>query len=147
MESAPTVALPKIPRLSLRYELWGIDIVVGYGLTECSPLIAHRRADSNLIAAGSVGQATRDTELRIVDPELNPNAAERSALSNGDIGVLVARGPQVMMGYNKNPEATLKSIDRFGWFESGDLDKVNPATGDIILTGRRCSERAHPRFM
>lgn len=67
---------------------------------------------------------------------MNPNDAERAALPDGEIGVVVARGPQVMRGYYKNPEATAKAIDRFGWFDTGDLGRVNPATGDVILTGR-----------
>lgn len=118
------------------YELCGIDIVVGYGLTECSPLISHRRSDSNLITAGCVGKPCIDTELRVVDPESNPNERERQPLPNGEIGVVVARGPQVMRGYYKNPEATAKAIDAYGWFDTGDLGKVNPTTGDVILTGR-----------
>ena len=118
------------------YERCGIDILVGYGLTECSPLISHRRSDANLITAGCVGKACLDTELRVVNPEQNPNDSERPALSNGEIGVVVARGPQVMQGYYKNPEATSKAVDAYGWFDTGDLGKINPVTGDLILTGR-----------
>ena len=118
------------------YELCGIDILVGYGLTECSPLISHRRSDANLITAGCVGKACLDTELRVVNPEQNPNESERRALPDGEIGVVVARGPQVMQGYYKNPEATAKAVDAYGWFDTGDLGKINPATGDLILTGR-----------
>jgi len=118
------------------YERCGINVIVGYGLTECSPLIAHRRSDANLITAGCVGKACLDTELRVVDPELNPNTSERPALPDGEIGVVVARGPQVMQGYYKNAEATSKAIDSFGWFDTGDLGKINPATSDLILTGR-----------
>ena len=119
------------------YELCGINISVGYGLTECSPLIAHRRLDANLVTAGCVGQPTVDTELRVVDPERDPNGpVERPPLPRGQVGVVVARGPQVMGGYYKNPEATSKAIDRYGWFDTGDLGRINPATGDLILTGR-----------
>ena len=118
------------------YENCGIDILVGYGLTECSPLLAHRRADSNLVTAGCVGFAATDTELRVVDPEANPNKGERSALPDGQVGVVIGRGPQVMKGYYKNPEATAKSIDKYGWFDTGDLGRINPTTGHLILTGR-----------
>lgn len=118
------------------YENCGIEILVGYGLTECSPLLAHRRADNNLVTAGCVGFPATDTELRVVDPEANPDKGERKALPDGIAGVVLGRGPQIMQGYYKNPEATAKAIDRFGWFNTGDLGRINPATGDLILTGR-----------
>jgi len=118
------------------YENCGIEILVGYGLTECSPLLAHRRADSNLVTAGCVGFAATDTELRVVDPEANPADGERQALPNGQAGVVLGRGPQIMKGYYKNPEATAKAIDKYGWFDTGDLGRINPTTGDLILTGR-----------
>lgn len=118
------------------YENCGIDILVGYGLTECSPLLAHRRSDSNLITAGCVGFAATDTELRVVDPEANPDKGERPALPDGQTGVVIGRGPQVMKGYYKNVEATAKAIDKNGWFNTGDLGRINPKTGHLILTGR-----------
>eukprot|EP00586_Coscinodiscus_wailesii_P007468 CAMPEP_0172491712 /NCGR_PEP_ID=MMETSP1066-20121228/22564_1 /TAXON_ID=671091 /ORGANISM="Coscinodiscus wailesii, Strain CCMP2513" /LENGTH=734 /DNA_ID=CAMNT_0013260883 /DNA_START=193 /DNA_END=2394 /DNA_ORIENTATION=+ len=121
------------------YEICGIPVIVGYGLTECSPLIAHRRGDKNLVTAGCVGGPTLDTELRVVDPDGDKPGeirVERRALPDGEVGVVLARGPQIMRGYYKNPEATDKAIDSFGWFDTGDLGKVNPVTGDVILTGR-----------
>lgn len=118
------------------YENCGIDILVGYGLTECSPLLAHRRSDSNLVTAGCVGFAATDTELRVVDPDANPNKGERQALPDGEAGVVIGRGPQVMKGYYKNPKATAKAIDKNGWFDTGDLGRINPGTGHLILTGR-----------
>lgn len=118
------------------YENCGIEILVGYGLTECSPLLAHRRADTNLVTAGCVGFPATDTEIRVVDPEAKPENGERKALPDGLAGVVVGRGPQVMKGYYKNPEATDKAIDKYGWFDTGDLGRINPATGDLILTGR-----------
>lgn len=118
------------------YENCGIEILVGYGLTECSPLLAHRRADSNLVTAGCVGFPATDTELRVVDPEANPEKGEREALSDGLAGVVLGRGPQIMQGYYKNPDATAKAVDKYGWFDTGDLGRINPATGDLILTGR-----------
>mmetsp|Transcript_12314 Transcript_12314/g.25018 ORF Transcript_12314/g.25018 Transcript_12314/m.25018 type:complete len:803 (+) Transcript_12314:56-2464(+) len=118
------------------YENCGIDILVGYGLTECAPLLAHRRADSNLVTAGCVGFPATDTEVRVVDPEANPANGERQALPDGEVGVVIGRGPQVMKGYYKNKEATDKAIDKWGWFDTGDLGRINPVTGDLILTGR-----------
>jgi len=120
------------------YENCGLKISVGYGLTECSPLIAHRRVDRNLVTAGCVGQPCLDTELRVVDPKLKPEdvQGERPALPDGEIGVVIARGPQIMKGYYRNPEATAKAIDKFGFFDTGDLGRINPVTGDLVLTGR-----------
>lgn len=119
------------------YETAGFNVIVGYGLTECAPLLAHRRLDGNLVTAGCCGKACYDTEVRVVDPEsVATSESDRPALPDGEVGVVIGRGPQVMKGYYKNPEATAKAIDRYGWFDSGDLGRINPATGDLILTGR-----------
>eukprot|EP00546_Thalassionema_frauenfeldii_P022289 CAMPEP_0178906744 /NCGR_PEP_ID=MMETSP0786-20121207/6990_1 /TAXON_ID=186022 /ORGANISM="Thalassionema frauenfeldii, Strain CCMP 1798" /LENGTH=741 /DNA_ID=CAMNT_0020578475 /DNA_START=165 /DNA_END=2390 /DNA_ORIENTATION=- len=118
------------------YENCGLKIIVGYGLTECSPLLSHRRTDTNLITPGCAGQPCLETELRIVDPEAKAGDVERRALPDGTPGVVLGRGPQVMRGYYKNEEASAKAIDKFGWFDTGDLGKINPVTGDLILTGR-----------
>jgi Long-chain acyl-CoA synthetases (AMP-forming) len=118
------------------YENCGVNICVGYGLTECAPLLAHRRSDRNLVTGGCVGQPCVDTEVRVVDPEAKADRDERKSLPDGEVGVVIARGPQVMKGYYKNQEATDKAIDKFGFFDTGDLGRINPATGDLILTGR-----------
>lgn len=119
------------------YEAAGFRILVGYGLTECSPLLAFRRADANLVTAGCCGKPCLDTEVRVVDPESKATPeSDRKSLPNGEIGVVIGRGPQVMKGYYKNPEATAKAVDQYGWFDTGDLGRINPATGDLILTGR-----------
>jgi len=118
------------------YDKCGIQVLVGYGLTECSPLLAYRRSDRNLVTAGCVGFAATDTEVRVVDPESKADQGERESLPDGEVGVVIGRGPQVMKGYYKNPEATAKAIDRYGFFDTGDLGRINPATGDLILTGR-----------
>jgi len=118
------------------YECAGIPIIVGYGLSECSPIISHRQLDRNLVTAGCVGFPAKQTEVRVVNPESKAVDGERQALPDGEIGVVIVRGPQVMKGYFKNPEATDAAIDKFGWFDSGDLGRINPATGDLILTGR-----------
>lgn len=118
------------------YEMCGMKISVGYGLTECSPLLSFRRTDGNLITAGCIGAPCANTELRVVDPDIKDRSIERKAIPDGEVGVVLGRGPQVMKGYYKNPEATSGAIDKFGWFDTGDLGKVNPATGDVILTGR-----------
>lgn len=119
------------------YQTAGFDVIVGYGLTECAPLLAHRRLDGNLVTAGCCGKACYDTEVRVVDPESRATAnSDRPALPDGEVGVVIGRGPQIMKGYYKNPKATAEAIDEYGWFDSGDLGRINPATGDLILTGR-----------
>ncbi|MFM7372904.1 MAG: AMP-binding protein, partial [Sphaerospermopsis kisseleviana] len=98
-----------------------------YGLTETSPVTNARRPWRNL--RGSSGQPIPGTEVRIVDPET------RQPLPAGKRGLVLLKGPQVMQGYYKNPEATKKVIDAEGWFDSGDLGWVTPQN-DLVLTGR-----------
>ncbi len=109
------------------FEIAGIEVLVGYGLTETSPVTNVRRPWNNL--RGSSGPAMPETENRIVDPET------RQPLPAGERGLVLIRGPQVMKGYYKNPEATAKAIDSEGWFDSGDLGWVTPQN-DLVLTGR-----------
>lgn len=100
---------------------------MGYGLTETAPITNVRRPWHNL--RGSSGQPMLETENKIVDPET------RQPLPVGQRGLVLLRGPQVMKGYYKNPEATAKAIDSEGWFDSGDLGLMTP-DHDLVLTGR-----------
>ncbi len=109
------------------YEQIGIDVYVGYGLTETSPITNARTPAHNV--RGSAGQPLPETEIKIVDP------ATRQALPQGEKGLVLIRGTQVMQGYYKNPDATAKAIDAEGWFDSGDLGYVTP-DNDLVLTGR-----------
>jgi long-chain acyl-CoA synthetase len=108
----------------------GIPIVVGYGLTETSPLISFRQMDRNLKVGGCVGFPCKDTEIKVVDE------STRIPVPQGSPGVVLARGPQVMRGYYNNEEATKKAVDKDGFFDTGDLGRICEATGDLILTGR-----------
>ena len=109
------------------FEIANIGLLVGYGLTETSPVLTVRRAWHNL--KGSAGQPIAHTEVKIVDPD------SRQQLSIGQRGLVLARGPQIMAGYYLNPEATAKAIDPEGWFDTGDLGWLTPGN-DLILTGR-----------
>lgn len=109
------------------FEIVGINVLVGYGLTETSPVTNARRPWRNL--RGSAGQPIPGTEIRIVDAET------RHPLPAGQRGLVLIRGPQVMKGYYNNPEATRKAIDPEGWFDSGDLGWVTKHN-DLVLTGR-----------
>jgi len=109
------------------FEIVGIEILGGYGLTETSPITHVRRPWRNL--RGADGQPIPQTETRIVDPET------RQPLSAGQQGLVLIRGAQVMRGYYKNPQATAKAIDPEGWFDTGDLGLVT-AEDDLVITGR-----------
>lgn len=109
------------------FEIIGVEVLVGYGLTETTPITHVRRPWQNL--RGSSGQPMLETEHKIID------AQTRQPLPNGQRGLVLLRGPQVMKGYYKNPSATAKAIDAEGWFDSGDLGWITPAN-DLVLTGR-----------
>ncbi len=109
------------------YEIVGIDILGGYGLTETSPITHVRRPWRNL--RGGDGQPLIDTEFQIVNPD------SRQPVPTGAQGLVLIRGPQVMKGYYKLPEATAKAIDPQGWFDTGDLG-YETAQRDLIITGR-----------
>ncbi|MDJ0729120.1 MAG: AMP-binding protein [Crocosphaera sp.] len=109
------------------YEIINAPVLVGYGLTETSPVTNARTHNHNL--RGSSGQPIPHTEIKIVD--LNT----REAVPQGKRGVVLIRGPQVMQGYYKKPEATAKAIDPQGWFDSGDLGWITPMN-DLVITGR-----------
>ncbi len=118
-------ALPK--HIDDFFEIIGVEILQGYGLTETSPVTNVRRPWHNL--RGSSGQPLPGTENKIVDPET------RQPLAIGNKGLVLLKGPQIMQGYYQNPEATAKAIDPEGWFDSGDLGWVTPEK-DLVLTGR-----------
>lgn len=109
------------------YEIAGIEILGGYGLTETSPITHVRRPWHNM--RGADGQAVPGVETAIVDPET------RQPMPVGTPGLVLLRGPQIMQGYYKNPEATAKAIDPEGWFDTGDLGQLTPM-GDLVITGR-----------
>ncbi|MEB3266682.1 MAG: AMP-binding protein [Cyanobacteriota bacterium] len=109
------------------FEAIGIELLVGYGLTETSPVLTCRRPWAN--RRGAAGQPLAGTALKIVEPE------SRRALAWGQRGLVLARGPQVMAGYWGKPEATARVIDGEGWFDTGDLGLLLP-DGTLVLTGR-----------
>jgi long-chain acyl-CoA synthetase len=109
------------------FEAIGIELLVGYGLTETSPVLSCRRPWCN--RRGSAGQPLPGTALRIVHPE------SRTTLRIGESGLVLARGAQVMAGYHQKPEATAKVLDGEGWFDTGDLGRLLP-DGCLVLTGR-----------
>ncbi len=115
------------PHVDGFFEVIGIELLVGYGLTETSPVLTCRRPWAN--RRGSSGRPLPGTSIRIVDPE------SRSPLGWGERGLVLAKGPQVMAGYFNKPEASAAAIDAEGWFDTGDLGLLIP-DGSLVLTGR-----------
>ena len=108
-------AAPLAPELSRRMtDLTGIPVVQGYGMTEASP-VTHVGyiAPPEMNRPASIGQPLALTECRIVD-------LERNDVALGEQGELAMRGPQIMMGYWKEPQATT-AVLRDGWYFSGDI--------------------------
>ena len=95
---------------------------VGYGATECAPIICYR--DWHTFAPGSCGRAALHQEVKIdsKDPRHIP-------------GEILTRGLNVMLGYYKNPEATAETIDRDGWYHTGDLGTMD-SDGNVFINGR-----------
>jgi long-chain acyl-CoA synthetase len=104
------------PDISKVFVGLGLPVVQGYGLTETSPVIAGNHMENNF--PDSVGQPIRDVQVRI-----------------GAQNALLVKGPNVMMGYWNNPEATSAMIDADGWLNTGDTVSFTD-TGHIHITGR-----------
>ena len=101
----------------------GLPLAEGYGLTEASPVLAVAKA-SVKGKYGNVGQAIPGVELKIHNPD--PSG----------VGEVLARGPNVMVGYANNPEATALAIDDGGWLHTGDLGKLDDRKR-LTIVGRQ----------
>ncbi|HWS55347.1 MAG TPA: AMP-binding protein [Pyrinomonadaceae bacterium] len=99
----------------------GFTILEGYGLTEASPVLTVTRPQNGLLAA-SVGKPLPGVEVRILDPDAS------------GIGEVVARGPNVMVGYFRNEEATQSALVN-RWLHTGDLGRLDD-DGNLYLVGR-----------
>lgn len=101
----------------------GFPYTVGYGATECAPILAYAPHDS--FVAGSCGRPAKNMTIEIdsPDPEHIP-------------GEIMAKGINVMLGYYKNEEATRETIDSEGWYHTGDLG-IMDAEGNIFIRGRK----------
>ena len=117
-------ALPKY--LDELFNAIGITILNAYGMTECAPGILSRTFGCNTF--GSTGRPFIHTDVEI-------RREDGSLVDIGEKGVLFVRGPQVMPGYYKNPEATREILDEEGWLNTGDLAFYSE-NGEIIIAGR-----------
>jgi len=97
--------------------LTGVELILGYGLTEASP--ETHDSPPNRVKIGSVGIPVIDTDAKIVD--ISTGTKE---LSSGEVGELIVKGPQVMKGYMKRPEETKRAL-RHGWLYTGDIAKMD----------------------
>ncbi len=94
----------------------GLPVFTGYGLTETSPVVAINGV--GMVRFDSVGKAVRETELKLAED-----------------GELLVKGPQVMLGYYKNDEATMETFED-GWFKTGDIAKIDE-DGFVYIIDRK----------
>jgi long-chain acyl-CoA synthetase len=102
------------PQYVERFEEFGIYISQGYGITECSPLVSV--VPWKKVKYASVGIPGSIVKIMSEDEEGN-----EYDLPAGEIGEICIKGPQVMAGYYKNPEATAAAFNKEGFFKSGDF--------------------------
>ncbi len=117
---------PLNPEMAESFSEFGIDIYEGYGITECSPLIAVNPYFAP--KKGSVGPAVPCCTVRIDTDHFNDKG-----YAEGEIQV---KGDNVMIGYYKNPEETAKVFTEDGWFCTGDVGYMDK-DGYIFITGRK----------
>ena len=103
------------------YNSFGIETVQGYGLTETSPLLSAETDKQK--CPGSVGMAPYNVQIKLED------------VDGKGVGEIVAKGPNVMLGYYENPEATAEAI-KDGWFHTGDLGYFDK-DGFLFIAGRK----------
>jgi acyl-CoA synthetase (AMP-forming)/AMP-acid ligase II len=114
-------AAPLAPELARRFTaLTGILVCQGYGMTEASPVTHVGFLTPELYRPDSIGHPLAETECRVLCPDNSHPAASATEVSTGDPGELVMRGPQFMLGYWKEPQATA-AVLRDGWYWSGDM--------------------------
>ncbi len=109
---------PLSPTAAAGFRRLGLGIMEGYGLTETSPLLTMCQAFEDV--PGML--AIENVEIRIDHPD------------DTGVGEVVVRGPYVMAGYYKNPEATAEVLEKDGWFHTGDLGSYRDAR--LVLCGR-----------
>lgn len=126
-------------------EMGAEEITIAYGQTEASPVITQTAAEDPLeVRVETVGRPLPDVEVKVIHPESGLE------LADNEQGELCARGPNVMLGYYRDPVATAEAIDPQGWLHTGDLAVRRP-DGNYRITGRikdmviRGGENIYPR--
>lgn len=103
------------------YNDLGIELIQGYGLTESSPVLTAEASDKK--RAGSIGIPLKNVEIKIDNPDKD------------GIGEILGKGPNIMLGYYENEEATKKALDN-GWLHTGDYGYIDE-DGFVYITGRK----------
>jgi long-chain acyl-CoA synthetase len=116
--------------------LFGMPLHNGYGVTECSPTIAQTRVESPR-SDTSIGPPFPGVQIQLVGPDRKP-------VAEGEAGELWVRGPNVMKGYYRNPEATAAAVDPKGWFNTRDLARLED--GNLFIVGRTKDLIVHRGF-
>jgi len=106
--------------------LFGMVLHNGYGVTECSPNIAQAKVGEHR-ADTSVGRVLPGVEVKLV-------GSDGKQVSDGEVGELHVRGPNVMKGYYRAPEETAAAVDADGWFNTRDLARLED--GYLFIEGR-----------
>ncbi len=115
---------PLDPQIVRDFYSFGITVLQGYGITECSPLVSVNIPGR--VRFDSVGQIVTDCEAKIEQLE---------GCDEGE-GEILVRGGNVMLGYYNDPEATAEVLTEDGWFKTGDIGKIDKK-GYITITGRK----------
>ena len=115
MRFCPIGGAPVDPKVLKDFDLFGIVVLQGYGLTEATPIITCNREESNRI--GSAGPPIPGIEMKIADD-----------------GEILARGPNIMRGYYKRPDLTAEVI-KDGWLHTGDMGRLDK-DGFLYVIGR-----------
>jgi fatty-acyl-CoA synthase len=109
---------------------FGCPVMIAFGATEISgPALITRMDDPDEMQVASVGRATSDATIKIVDEQ-------RRELPPGQVGELACRMDSIMLGYYKAPEATAEAIDADGWYYTGDLATIDER-GYVRIVGRK----------
>jgi long-chain acyl-CoA synthetase len=112
----------------LFYDAIGINLRIGYGLTETAPVLTLRNV-TNKNYLGSAGTPVEGTDLKVVDPKTFEE------LPRFQKGLVIVKGPQIMKGYYKDEEATRKVFTEDGYFITGDLGWLTKQN-NLVLVGR-----------
>jgi acyl-CoA synthetase (AMP-forming)/AMP-acid ligase II len=130
---AATVPVALVERM--RRELSFQSVLTAYGLTEAVVATMCRPGDDPQTVAHTSGRATAGFEIRITAPDGRAAVSDGPAAAPGETGEILLRGPNLMLGYYGDEEATRAAIDADGWLHTGDVGRLDP-DGYLTITDR-----------